>query len=174
MEFGHTRAAQPNNLLVRFRDKLAPGKFALDLACGSGRNSVYLAQCGQRVFAIDRSAEALDNGRELARLAGVRVNWIRADLASSELPVRNLHVVTCFYYRDPHLYPLIRTAVARGGFLFYETFTLEQLNFPSGPRNRDYLLKPGELLEVFRDWRVLYYREVASERGLASLIAQKP
>ena len=163
----------PAPLLRTFAHLLPPQGTALDLACGGGRNAVFLARQGLEVTGIDWSEKFLGQARELARAARVRVNWIQQDLESSSLPPGRFDVITCFCYRDPRLYPQIISALRPGGLLFYETFTREQLRFPTGPRNPAHLLVPGELLQAFGGLEVLFYRETSRAKGLAGLIACK-
>lgn len=82
-------------------------------------------------------------------------------------------MLTCFYYRDPRVYALIRDAIQPDGWLFYETYTAEASRSSMGTKNPAYLLRPGELLQAFGDWRVVYFRE-GSEGGTARLVARKP
>jgi SAM-dependent methyltransferase len=147
----------------------------LDLACGAGRNSLFLASRGHRVVAIDRSLEGLCQGRELARREGVHVSWVAADLETCPLPPLIFDVILCFYYRDPNWYPRLRSSLRPEGLILCETYTREQLKVGEGPRNPAHLLEPGELLAAFGDWPVLYYREGrVGKRALAQLVARKP
>lgn len=165
---------EPSELLNEFSAFLPWGGYALDLACGGGRNSVFLAQRGLRVVGVDRSEEALRQARKLAAGAGVSVDWVLADLPKFPLPRAYFAVIACFYYRDPALYAPLRESLRPGGLVFYETFTHEQLRFGGGPRNPAHLLAPGELLDAFGDWELLFYRETWIERGAAALVARKP
>jgi 2-polyprenyl-3-methyl-5-hydroxy-6-metoxy-1,4-benzoquinol methylase len=126
------------------------------------------------VVAVDRSEEALRQGRELALHRGLRVDWVRADLENFTVPSPAFDVIVCFYYRDPALYAPLRTALRPAGLIVYETFTREQLCFSSGPRNPAHLLEPAELLNAFGDWDVIFYQEKYLERAVASLVARKP
>jgi hypothetical protein len=65
------------------------------------------------------------------------------------------------------------SALRPGGWVVYETYTLEQLQFSSGPRDPGHLLRPGELLAAFRGLRVVFYREAMEGRAVASLVARK-
>lgn len=165
---------EPSALLLQFSALLPPGGLALDLACGAGRNSLFLAERGLRVVGVDSSEQALEQGRELARRRGLRIAWVRADLERFSLPPANLDVIVCFYYRDPALFAPMRDWLRRGGLLLYETFTREQLRFDHGPRNPAHLLEPGELLGAFGDWDLIFYRETSTESGVATLVARKP
>jgi 2-polyprenyl-3-methyl-5-hydroxy-6-metoxy-1,4-benzoquinol methylase len=166
-------STEPAELLTSFAHLLPTRGKALDIACGSGRNSVWLAQRGLEVTAIDLSGEALRQGKDLALPCGCHVTWLQDDVESYPFGPNEYDVVACFYYRSPALYAKIRRAIRPGGWLLYETYTLDQLQYASGPRNPEHLLGPGELLDAFRDWHVVFYRETREGRGVASLVARK-
>lgn len=139
-----------------------------------GGNTAFLAQQGLRVVGVDRSLEALAQGRELARRKNVNPNWIQPYLETRTLPGSAFDVVACTFYHNPKLYPSIRESLCTRGLLFYETYSLEQLRFETGPRNPAHLLQPSELLHAFGDWDVLFCRETRHTRGVATLVARKP
>src|SRR5689334_10800703 len=86
----------PSPLLVEVADRLAPGR-ALDLACGAGRNAIYLARLGWRVTAIDASATAIRRLREAA--AGLPAEARVADIERGAFPIEKdaYELVCCFY-----------------------------------------------------------------------------
>ena len=163
----------PAALLTSLESLLPKRGKALDLACGAGRNSVWLAERGLEVVGIDLSGEALRQARELASQRGCQVTWLCENVETYPLGSKLYDAIVCFYFRSPTLYPRISKALRPGGWLVYETYTLEQLQLSTGPRNPDHLLRPGELLEAFRDLEVVYYRETQAERAVASLVARK-
>lgn len=165
--------AEPAELLTSLGHLLPSRGRALDIACGSGRNSIWLAQRGLEVVAVDISAEALRLGRELAARHRCSVTWLQADVESFRLEASAYEVIACFNYRSPALYSKIRGALRPGGWVIFETYALDQLQFASGPRNPEHLLRPGELLSAFADLRIAYYREVTESRAVASIAAQK-
>lgn len=71
--------ADPNRFLVREVGGMPPGR-ALDLACGEGRNALWLAREGWRVVAVDFSGAGLAKGRALAERHGLAVSWVQADV----------------------------------------------------------------------------------------------
>jgi tellurite methyltransferase len=169
-----TAPTEPSKLLIEFANSLPNVGWALDLACGGGRNSIYLARRGMRVLGVDRSWNSLERGRALASQKGATVLWLQADLEQVVFPAATFDVILCFYYRDPLWYGRLCDWLRPGGLLMYETYTQEQLRFDSGPRNPAHLLHPGELLEAFREWRVVLSRETIGDRAVASLVARKP
>ena len=118
----------------------------LDLACGSGRHSRYLAELGYRVEALDRDEAALAS---LAEVPGIVTR--HADVEEGSWPYHSRWfdgiVVTNYLHRP--LLPLLMNALGEGGVLIYETFMIgnERYGKPSNPH---FLLRPGELLEVVR------------------------
>src|SRR5215472_1298203 len=77
---------RPNQFVAAELADLPPGR-ALDLAAGEGRNSVWLAEGGWRVTAVDFSRVGLEKGSKLAAARGIgeaRIEWIVADLRDYE------------------------------------------------------------------------------------------
>lgn len=137
---------EPSPWVRHFAPLLPPGAEVLDLACGQGRHSLWLARCGYRVTAVDRDADAL---AALAEIPGIHAQ--QADLEAAPWPYHgrrfNGIVVTNYLYRP--LLPLLIDALAPEGLLVYETFMAghERHGKPMSP---DFLLQPGELLETVR------------------------
>jgi tellurite methyltransferase len=166
--------AQSSSLLGRFSAFLPQSGLALDLACGNGRNTLYLARRGLSAIGVDRSWEALAAGREAAVLSNLPVAYVQADLARFDLPSDEFSVVICFKYRDRNLYPPIRACLRAGGLFICETYTYEHARYGLKPQNPAHLLERNELLQAFGDWEIIFYREVWIGRGIASLVARKP
>ena len=93
-------AAEPNRFLVEELSDLEPGA-ALDLACGEGRNAVWLAARGWEVDAVDFSDVALDKARRLAASRDVSVAWQLADLEDYRPAARRYDLVILFYLQLP-------------------------------------------------------------------------
>jgi SAM-dependent methyltransferase len=161
----------PSPWLLRWAHLLQAGSTALDLACGGGRHVRWLAAKGLSVTAADRDAEAVAPLRDSAEV-------IVADIESGPWPLGerqfDLVLVTNYLWRP--LWPRVLGAVRPGGLLVYETFARgnETVGRPSRP---DFLLEPGELLAVCRDWRVLGYEDGfldAPPRFVQRIVAQRP
>jgi len=150
---------------------------ALDVACGQGRNSLYLAEQGYAVGAIDISAAVLRSGREKAEAKRLPIEWRREDLEQINLSAAVYDLVINFNYLQRSLVPQIKTSLKAGGVAIFETYLIDQKEF-GHPKNLDYLLGHNELLDWFRDFRVLYYREGKFSDGgepayRARILAQK-
>jgi SAM-dependent methyltransferase len=152
----------------------------VDLACGSGRHALAAARAGLPVLGFDRCRESLRALREAAGAASPRLLGACADLETGRgIPVRPMScgAILVFRFLFRPLAPALEEALAPGGLLLYETFTTEQRALGHGPANPAFLLRPGELRELFPRLRVLAHWEgtTAGERpqALARLAAQK-
>jgi len=166
--------SKPSQFLVD-NVKLLPGGRVLDIAMGKGRNTVYLAGLGFEVEGIDISKEAVNSALEWARKSGVDITARVADLERDFfIDEAAYDIIICFNYLYRPLIPQIKKGLRTGGIIVYETFTVEQARYGK-PSNPDYLLKHNELLEMFRDFRCLFYREgiIENRKAVASLIAEK-
>ena len=125
---------------------IRPGGEVLDLACGSGRHARFLASRGFRVCAVDRDRQALDT---LADFAGITTQM--ADLEEGPWPLagRQFDAVIVTNYLHRPLFPRILDVVSPTGLLVFETFAAGNERF-GRPSNPDYLLRPGELLDLAR------------------------
>ncbi|KAA0244606.1 MAG: class I SAM-dependent methyltransferase [Candidatus Brocadia sp. AMX2] len=166
---------EPVEFLKEHIDILPRGK-ALDIAMGEGRNAVFLAENGFAVDGCDISEIAVKKAKELAKEHNVAIHAFVADLETSKLPKDTYDVIACFYYLQRDLIPQMKEALKPGGMIIYETYTIEnrERGF-EGPKNKDYLLKPNELLDLFKDLKIIYYRELVlnNKKAIASLIAKK-
>jgi len=161
-------------------NSLDQDKGVLDLACGSGRNGLFLVENKIPVIFADKNRTALT---KITSIAGHDCDvWHKCwevDLENG--PERRLgneaySAVLVFNYLHRPLFPAIKSAISRAGLIFYETFTVQQPNF-GRPKNPDYLLRENELLQKFEDWKVIEYFEGVKQkpkRAVASLIARKP
>jgi len=92
--------AEPNRFLVEEVAGLAPAR-ALDLACGEGRNALWLAERGWRVTAVDFSAVGLEKARRLASERGLELLLVEADVVEWEPPVASFDLVIVMYLHLP-------------------------------------------------------------------------
>ena len=151
---------------------------ALDLACGRGRHALFLAERGLAVTALDNSAEALAQLHSEATRRALTIETRQVDLEiAPQLPIAGFDVVLLFFYLQRSLLPHLRNAVRPGGLAVLRTFSSAG-PFPGGPENPDFVLRPGELLEIFADWEILRHEEglEPSSKGgsLAGIVARRP
>lgn len=142
-ESSFVRCEPASEWVIRFGELVTPRGRVLDVACGGGRHANWFAARGHPVDAVDR---------QLPPELSAPIAFKQADIESGRWPYEGQQyscvVVTNYLHRP--LFPRLLSALAPGGWLIYETFAEgnEKLGKPSRP---EFLLKPGELLEVVRD-----------------------
>ncbi len=164
----------PSPFVVRWlppvRAALGTRRDVLDVATGAGRHARSAAAAGFRVYGVDRDLGRLRQARAGGSTARL---WV-ADLEVSPLPRDRFDLIICTRYLQRSLWPGLRGAVRRGGFVIYETFTVAQLAHGVGPRSPDHLLRPGELRRAFAGWRIWHDEEHRDPTAVAQVVARKP
>jgi tellurite methyltransferase len=148
---------------------------ALDVACGTGRDAVWLALQGMDVDAIDHLPDALERATSLARRNRVTLNPIEKDIELDPTLPTGYDLVCVFRYLHRPLWPALRDAVNPGGYIIYETFHTRTCEAGGRPSSPDHLLQTGELSAAFDGFEILIARD-ATERGgryFSSLLARK-
>lgn len=173
----------PSVLLRDWVDRLPPGR-ALDLACGAGRNSIFLARRKFAVTGIDISATGLERARLRAAKDGFSVNWLQHDLDEALSLRAEFQVVCLFRYMNRELIRRLPDFLAPGGILLVEEHLRIDENAQeiplAGPSNPAFLAAPGELRALLAGMEVLQQEEgiVIDPDGrhvaLARLIGRKP
>jgi tellurite methyltransferase len=175
-------ALNPDVLVATFSDLVMaerPDGPVLDLASGDGRNGLFLAAKGIPVILADRSDEALREAKEAADGVQGKVTLWKVDLERPDenpLEEEEYSAILVFRYLHRPLMPCIRKALRTSGFLVYHTYTVDQTRFGK-PHNPEFLLKPGELMNWFKDWHVLHHFEGIQEnppRAIAEIVCRKP
>jgi tellurite methyltransferase len=169
---------EPNPFLKKHIRLLPKGR-ALDIASGEGRNAVFLAQQGFEVDAVDISEKGLEKAQKLAREKGVKINALSVDLDQYQIEKERYDLITNCYFLRRSLIPKIKKGLKKGGRVIFETYILEQRKLGTGgPKQAKYFLRTNELLRLFKNFRILFYREGIFKEGgrkkaVASLVAEK-
>ena len=139
----------PSPWVARFAPLISTG-LVLDLACGSGRHSRFLAARGLQVLAVDRDAAALQSlsGESIGTQCIDLEAEGSADVRALLQPTRYAGIVVTNYLHRP-LLPILFDSLIDGGVLIYETFAEGNGAFGK-PSNPAFLLNPGELLDAVR------------------------
>ena len=179
-------AARPNRFLVAEVSSLPPGR-ALDLACGEGQNSIWLATLGWAVTGIDFSSVAVEKARARAAREGVDAEFICGDLLEYEPGTRAFDLVIVFYIHiaaESRSVVLERAAeaVAPGGTFLLVGHDLTNLtDGTGGPSDRSILFTPDEIvaelpgLQVEKAERVLRDVDGADRLAIDALVrASRP
>ena len=185
-------------------ESLAP---VLDLACGSGRNGLYLVSQNIPVVFADIKESALEQvsstltsqHSEMKSSASFwQVDFEQGSFEKDSfeqgsviqkhkhpLAGKSFSAIMVFRYLHRPLFEQIKQAVTAGGYVVYETFTVEQPQF-GRPKNPNFLLKKGELTELFADWEIIHSFEgvidakkadaniESGKQAIAQIIARKP
>jgi SAM-dependent methyltransferase len=165
----------PASWLVAHIEAIAPAARVLDVASGRGRNALYVAASGRPVHAVDRDADALAALTRRALADDLPISTEVLDLENGQAPLGTTLYggVIVFNYLHRPLMPKIIEALAPGGVLIYETFTVGQAA-RGHPRNPAFLLRPGELRGLVAPLRVLHWREGEfDDKLVASIVARK-
>lgn len=158
MSADHHDIDAPSAWVCRWAELVPGGGIVLDVACGNGRHARYFAARSHPVEAVDRDPAML---AALSGIAGISTRC--ADLEGGPWPYdkgRFAGIVVINYLHRP-LIPHLLAGLAQGGVLIYETFAEGNERY-GRPSNPDFLLRPGELLEVVRGkLRVIAYEDLS-------------
>ncbi|WP_462408472.1 class I SAM-dependent methyltransferase [Neobacillus sp. Marseille-QA0830] len=170
----HNRGQPETNPRLKHLSSYLTGGEALDLACGLGGNSQFLARMNYQVQAVDISEVAIDYIKELVAVHNLTINSRICDLSKLDnisLKKSLYDLVVMTYYLDRSLFSAVKDSIKHYGFIFIETFYMSPQ-----PENQSvsdqYKLKSQELLTVFRDWKVLFFEENEQE-GRQTIFCQK-
>ena len=164
-------AQAPSQWIARFAHLVRPQGQVLDIACGLGRHMRLFHAKNHDVTGIDKAQAAID---AVANLGPA----IQADIENGPWPLPGQQfdavVVTNYLWRP--LWPQILDSVKPGGLLLYETFAQGNEAFGK-PSRADFLLAPGELLQVCNGWQIIAYEHGQlrqPERVVQRIAAIKP
>lgn len=166
---------EPSDIVTRFAELATTGA-ALDIAAGRGRNSIYLAELGFIVDAVDISSVGLSSIDTQKN----HINAIHADLDSYQIFPDRYHLIINLNFLQRKLFQPIINGLTHGGLLIFQTFLDEEKPFGGVENDNSRYLAPNELLIAFSPLRILYYDETRVKdwnhktRLLASLVARKP
>jgi len=160
--------------VVKEYAKLALGKKALDIACGMGRHTKYLASLGFEVDALDISPTAIES------LKGIKgVNAQEVDFDNYKLKEGSYDLIVSTYFLKRELFPQIEKALKEGGIFIFETFMHHPEN-TKAPSDRSFLLNQGELEATFNEhYEIIHLREfmeegICGEKSMkASMVVRK-
>lgn len=162
----------PDEFLVSHASMLGTG-LALDIACGLGANSIFLAERGYSVHAVDISYNALLKLHREAVFRNLPIQPVVADLDYFSLPPLNYSLIIVFYFFSRDLMPRIVAALKKGGLLFYATYNTRHLSVRP-EFNKDYLIQPDELVQYFSGFDILVHEPDAGEkRNISRVLARK-
>ena len=186
---------EPNHFLAHRTDLLRNGRTALCVADGEGRNSVWLAEQGLEVTAVEISPVALEKARRLAAGRRVGIDFLQADMLAPGWPPAPMHgafdwVIGIFIqFTGPEerarQFAAMKQLTCRGGRILLQGYTPKQIEYATGgPGVLENLYTPELLREAFAGWEIEelvdYEEDVIEGRGhagrsaLIGMVARKP
>ena len=186
----HYYGLEANDFLKAASTHIPKGSSVISLGEGEGRNSVFLAEQGHRVTAVDIALSGLKKTAELATKRGVKVLTEHADLSAYELTEGAWGAVINIFCHLPksarqHVHQQVKKGLQAGGVFIFECYSTEQLAFGTGgPKDINLLYTAEELQQDFAELEILHLAKVEREihegqghTGMSSviqLIARKP
>jgi len=172
------RKNNPVDLVAKWLPQIPVGK-ALDVACGAGRNALFLAQAGFQVDAIDISPVGLERARSSAGELGLEVNWIEHDLDQSFDFASDYELILVMWFVNLGLVERLCDCLAPGGFLLCQEHLVTD-EAVIGPGHNDYRVASGELRRAAAGLELLAYEELVEDTdegerlASARLVACRP
>ncbi len=167
--------AAPTPLLIETASRLRVGK-ALDLACGAGRNALWLAKQRWHVTAVDGSSAAIEILRERASQCGLHIDAQVADLERHDYAIESSawDLIAMCYYLQRDLFEPAKCGLKPGGVLIAIVHITEPHEHPTANR-----LRPGELEARFQGWEILHRYEgppidPAHQRLVSEIVVRRP
>ncbi|MFD1065471.1 class I SAM-dependent methyltransferase [Oceanobacillus locisalsi] len=180
----------PNEFLKEMHNKHHFSGEALAIAEGEGRNAVFLAEEGLDVTAWDSSKEGIKKMQNLADERKVHVDTENIDLNQADWAENKWDEVVCIYGHfhselRHNVLENVKRSIKPGGYYVSEVYSMYQIPYQSGgPQDEDMLYTPQEILEAFRDWKIIHFfmGEVERNEGkfhsgtghIIQIVAQKP
>lgn len=159
---GNHGSEQVSGWVMRWTHLVKPQGSVLDVACGRGRHAKWFYERNHAVALVDRAREAMDS----IAIPDDSCEKVLADVENGPWPFAGRQfdavVVTNYLWRP--LMPTLVSSLSLGGVFIYETFTQgnQTVGKPSRP---EFLLRPGELLAVCKDLRIVAFED-GFEAGL--------
>ena len=167
-------------VLLGNRHLLPASGTSLDLACGLGGNALLLARHGLASHGWDISPVALNKLVQAGAQQGLTIHTEQRDVENSPPPAHSFDVIVVSHFLHRPSSPAIAAALRPGGLLFYQTYHQQKVS-DTGPSSAKFLLEPQELLKLFAELDVLYYREDGRSgdlsqglRDIAYFVGRKP
>jgi 2-polyprenyl-3-methyl-5-hydroxy-6-metoxy-1,4-benzoquinol methylase len=156
----------PNRFLASQQSLFRPGHQVLDVACGEGRNSVWLASLGCDVLGVDVSPLALEKAARLATERKVRVTWSEADIRNWQWEPARFDAVVCIFiqFAEPgerlRLFDGFKVTLKPGGMLVLQGYTPKQVEYKTGgPPQASHMYTAAMLRDGFASLEILHLQE---------------
>lgn len=169
----------PTEILKRYLKKPKKGK-AMEIACGTGQNSILLTKNGFDVDAIDLSQKALEIANKKSKKNNLDVNWIKYDFNKYKLPNKYYNLITSSNFYIKKDFKKIHKSLRKNGYFIYhhhldlENQGIDQIK--NGPPKK-YRFKPKEIKKSLKNFEIKQYEENIdldnNEKAVFDLVAKK-
>ena len=161
----------PDSDLVSLIHHFPTSGLALDVACGTGRNSFFIAERGMDVVCLDFSAAGLNflKNHRFDEPIAKKLFPIQADLSNTPLPDETFDAVFVIRYLDRTAFGSYLNILKPDGLLFFKAFNTNHLN-NKPDFNPNYLLKPAELTNAFSDNEIITTNDLKDNKDEESMI----
>ena len=167
-----------SQFLKTMMPRLQKGK-VLDIAMGSGENTVYLAENGCKVKGFDISPEAIKKANDLASSKGVEIEAGKADLDLYLMGVMEYDSIIMTYFKPSvtRYYSDMISALKQGGTLLIESYGVAETpdSYGKGEEYKDYYFKSNEVIRNLKGLTILFYQEgLVNGKHVVQCLARKP
>jgi SAM-dependent methyltransferase len=148
-------SGEPNLFVREILGEVSPGKI-LDLACGEGRNAIWLAERGWTATGADFSRVGIEKAAALAAQRGVEVRWIRSDATQDRIDDSFDYVLLCYLQLRPEdlrsALTLALSSLLPGGHIVIIAHARDNLTQGvGGPQDPDVLMSAEEVAALLRE-----------------------
>jgi tellurite methyltransferase len=173
----------PNQIVLEILNYIKSGK-VLDLACGQGQDSIYLAKLGFNVTSIDNWEQSINDTKQLAKIHNLDIKTQLVDINNFSSKEK-FDIILCnnslHLFKKSEVINIIesmKTKTNIKGINVITSFTTE-----NPPINFSFLFKENQLRKLYSDWKILYFSEYCSPikfdgivkpHSIVELIAKKP
>jgi len=157
---------EPNKLLQMIWQNVKPNSYFLDLGCGQGRDSIFMAEQGFKVVAVDESKEAIEQLKETAVKENLNIETICQSIADFKITQDKFLVINAyniFQFLDKsktmEIIRNIKKNLKPDGYAIISGFTINDPSYQKQGNKAKGYFKPNELKELFNDFEIIFYFE---------------
>ncbi len=155
-----------NKLLQNIWKKAEAGSLFLDLGCGQGRDSLFMAKKDFRVTAVDKSKEGIRNLKSMAEENNLDIYTVCQDIKNfriKEDKYNIINIINSLHFlkkRDAlNLIKKVKKGLKKNGYVIISDFTTQDPLFRKEKNKTKGFFKPKELLNLFSDFKIFLYKE---------------
>ena len=158
---------KPHSLIVKLVNELQKNSTILDLGCGEGKDSVYLAKKGFKVTAVDFSKESIHKTKQLAEQNDLNIKTVNSKIKSFLEYHNYFDAIVCInslQFIDQkeikETVDLIKSRTNQNGFNVISSFVAQnEIMKKKAKWNEIYLFDKGELKKIYQNWKIIFYEE---------------